>query len=153
MGNREKPFFEGCAACYNSGGMGGAEMVMGRGKRLTDPDVLATHGGGDVYPLPYGEYAANGNYLESDEIAKRHGICGDPSSVSVCVPLASLAFSLIYPKLVCARMVLFAETTCCSIYLWYRLLNERKNSGESTKPLCSDQQATPTTQKQQQPGR
>ncbi|CAN0362132.1 unnamed protein product, partial [Hapterophycus canaliculatus] len=25
-----------------------------------------------------GEFADNGNYLETDEIAKRHGICGDP---------------------------------------------------------------------------
>lgn len=58
-------------------------MVRDRGKELTDPAVLEAHGGGDVYPLPNGEIAANGNYLESNEIAKRHGICGDPSSVSV----------------------------------------------------------------------
>ena len=29
-----------------------------------------------------GEIAANGNYLEPDSIAVRHGICGDPEQVS-----------------------------------------------------------------------
>lgn len=93
MEHREKPFAETCAACFNAGGLSGSGITMEeRGKRLTDPDVLASHGGGDVYPLPYGEYAANGNYLESDEIAKRHGICGDPSSVRLCVCVCEVSF-------------------------------------------------------------
>lgn len=41
--------------------------------------MLAEYGGGDIYPLSYkGVFADNGNYLEPDEIAVRHGVCGDP---------------------------------------------------------------------------
>lgn len=30
-----------------------------------------------------GEVAANGNYLERDELAVRHGVCGDPEQVRI----------------------------------------------------------------------
>ena len=42
--------------------------------------------GNGAWPLltayEMGEIAANGNYLESDAISVRHGICGDPEQVN-----------------------------------------------------------------------
>lgn len=43
---------------------------------------LVEHGGGEVYPLLYSDKASNGNMLESNSIAKRHFVCGDPKLVS-----------------------------------------------------------------------
>ena len=49
------------------------------------PDATTAYGNG-AWPLltvyEKGEIAANGNYLEPDSIAVRHGICGDPEQVS-----------------------------------------------------------------------
>lgn len=59
----------------------GPAAVVERAKANTDPEVLAMYGGGDIYPLSFGDFAENGNYLEPDEIAVRHGICGDPEQV------------------------------------------------------------------------
>lgn len=57
----------------------GPEFVRQRAIAKTDPTVLAEYGNGE-WPLKWawekGELAGNGNYLENDEIAKRHGICG-----------------------------------------------------------------------------
>jgi len=57
----------------------GPDFVRQRAIAKTDPAVLAEYGNGE-WPLKWvwekGELAANGNYLENDEIAKRHGICG-----------------------------------------------------------------------------
>ena len=55
--------------------------MKARAKRETDPDVLAAYGGGDEFPLYYGKFADNGNYLETNEIAVRHGVCGDLEQV------------------------------------------------------------------------
>ncbi len=69
---------ENAPYAYNAGGV---KEVQDRAEALTDPDVLAAAGNGDQFPLYYLERAANGNYLESNEIAKRHGVCGDPRLV------------------------------------------------------------------------
>ncbi|CAM9343429.1 unnamed protein product, partial [Choristocarpus tenellus] len=56
--------------------------VRARAEKNTDPDWLASYGEGR-WPLKYlyedGMVAENGNYLEPEEIAVRHGVCGDPS--------------------------------------------------------------------------
>ncbi len=69
---------------YNAGGV---KAVQDRAEAETDPDVLAMNGDGDQFPLYYGVLAENGNYLETEEIAKRHGVCGDPRLVSVAFTL------------------------------------------------------------------
>ena len=62
-------------------------MVKERQLERTDPDVLAKYGGGDVWPLAaawdLGEIASNGNYLENDDIAVSHGVCGDTPQVRI----------------------------------------------------------------------
>ena len=49
-------------------------------------DATTTVYGNGAWPLltvyEKGEMAANGNYLEPDSIAVRHGICGDPEQAS-----------------------------------------------------------------------
>ncbi|CAM9620047.1 unnamed protein product [Ectocarpus fasciculatus] len=69
------PGIDYCPHCYNARG---PKFVKERAKAKTDPAVLDEYGGGDEFPLYFGDFADNGNYLETDEIAKRHGICGDP---------------------------------------------------------------------------
>ncbi|CAM9851405.1 unnamed protein product, partial [Choristocarpus tenellus] len=63
----------------------GAVNVRNRAEKLTDPEWLESYGEGR-WPLKYlydqGMVASNGNYLEPQEIAVRHGICGDPSQVA-----------------------------------------------------------------------
>lgn len=58
--------------------------MRARAERLTDPAILAEYGGG-AFPLliamEKGEVAANGNYMERDELAVGHGVCGDPEQV------------------------------------------------------------------------
>lgn len=58
---------------------------MERQLERTDPDVLEKYGGGDVWPLAaawdLGEILPNGNYLENDDIAVSHGVCGDTPQV------------------------------------------------------------------------
>ena len=60
-------------------------MVKKRQLERTDPAVLAKYGGGDVWLLAaawdLGEIAPNGNYLENDDIAVSHGVCGDTPQV------------------------------------------------------------------------
>lgn len=72
---------EHCPACYNAGG---PIKTKARAIANTDAAVLAEYGDGE-WPLRWswekGELAANGNYLQNNEIAKRHGICGDPQQV------------------------------------------------------------------------
>ncbi|CAM9517701.1 unnamed protein product, partial [Hapterophycus canaliculatus] len=66
------------ADAYNGGG---PAVVKERQLARTDPDVLAKYGGGDVWPMAaawdLGEVLPNGNYLENDDIAVSHGVCGD----------------------------------------------------------------------------
>lgn len=47
--------------------------------------------GGGEFPLLYTKFAANGNYLEPEGIAVRHGVCGDPEQVR-----GTLSVSVIY---------------------------------------------------------
>lgn len=50
-------------------------------KANADQSVLDQFGGGEEFPLLHGDFATNGNYLETDEVAVRHGVCGDPEQV------------------------------------------------------------------------
>ncbi|CAN0394644.1 unnamed protein product, partial [Ectocarpus sp. 12 AP-2014] len=66
---------EFCPHCYNARG---PKYVKQRAKDNVDSATLDAYGGGEEFPLYFGDYADNGNYLETNEIAKRHGVCGDP---------------------------------------------------------------------------
>lgn len=46
------------------------------------PDVLEQYGGGE-FPLNFVPTASNGNFLEPNEVAVRHGYCGDPEQVKL----------------------------------------------------------------------
>ncbi|CAM9764793.1 unnamed protein product [Ectocarpus sp. 12 AP-2014] len=73
--DKDDPNFDGCPHCYNAHGSAGTKA---RGIELMDPDVLESHGGGSEFPLAFVPLAPNGNYLEPNEVAVRHGVCGDP---------------------------------------------------------------------------
>lgn len=47
------------------------------------PAAVRARGGGATWPHYNGERAENGNYIESEEVAKRHGVCGDPEQVQL----------------------------------------------------------------------
>ncbi|CAM9313818.1 unnamed protein product [Scytosiphon promiscuus] len=67
-----------CPHCFQSRG---PAAVRERGEQFTDPDELDRYGGGawpHLFSYERGELLPNGNYLEPDSIAVRHGICGDP---------------------------------------------------------------------------
>ncbi|CAN0370386.1 unnamed protein product, partial [Ectocarpus fasciculatus] len=72
---KDDPNFDGCPHCYNAHGSAGTKA---RGIELMDPDVLESHGGGSEFPMAFVPLASNGNYLEPNEVAVRHGVCGDP---------------------------------------------------------------------------
>ncbi|CAB1104009.1 unnamed protein product [Ectocarpus sp. CCAP 1310/34] len=55
-----------CPHCYQSRG----------------PAAIRERSGDKPWPHYKGARAANGNYLESDEVAQRHGICGDPEQTA-----------------------------------------------------------------------
>lgn len=59
----------------------GPDETSARGKANTPSDVLARYNNGE-WPHAGGDKAPNGNFLENEEIAIRHGICGDPEQVS-----------------------------------------------------------------------
>lgn len=67
----------------------GPGVVKERQLARTDPVVLEKYGDGDVWPMAaamdLGEVCSNGNYLENDDIAVSHGVCGDTPQVSVIV--------------------------------------------------------------------
>lgn len=84
--HRNFPGIDYCPHCYNARG---PDYIKERAKAKTDPAVLNEYGGGDEYPLYFGDFADNGNYLETDEIAKRHGVCGDPEQVPEIVVRSS----------------------------------------------------------------
>lgn len=73
-------------AGYNAvGDKDGDDQIFALQERfeaIASPETVAKYGGPGVYPLPHGPKADNGNYLEPDEVAVRHGICGDPRVVS-----------------------------------------------------------------------
>eukprot|EP00903_Cladosiphon_okamuranus_P015678 g14476.t1 len=60
------PFLNYCPHCFQSRG----------------PAAIRARAGGAPWPHFNGERAENGNYLETDEIAVRHGICGDPEQTA-----------------------------------------------------------------------
>ncbi|CAN0597233.1 unnamed protein product, partial [Laminaria digitata] len=70
-----------CPHCFQSRG---PAAVRARAEANTDPTELAMYGGG-AWPhysaYQRNELASNGNYYETDAIAVRHGICGDPEQV------------------------------------------------------------------------
>lgn len=62
----------------------GPAAVAARAVEMTPADVLSDNGGGEWPHLTAynrGDLASNGNFLESDEISVRHGVCGDPEQV------------------------------------------------------------------------
>eukprot|EP00903_Cladosiphon_okamuranus_P006097 g6007.t1 len=71
----DDPLIEYCPHCYNARG---PKYVKQRAVDNVDPAVLDAYGGPNEFPLYNSEFADNGNYLEPDEIAVRHGFCGDP---------------------------------------------------------------------------
>ena len=79
------PEYEGRPHYFNSGGLG---RVRRRGNQNIDPEVLEAHGGAGAYPLHHVPLAENGNMVESNEIAKRHFVCGDPRGVSAELDVA-----------------------------------------------------------------
>lgn len=70
----------------------------------TDPAVLEKYGGGEVWPWAaawdLGEICPNGNYLESDELAVSHGVCGDTPQVRR-TPLLYFLFLMSFLEYVC----------------------------------------------------
>ncbi|CBN75518.1 EsV-1-166 [Ectocarpus siliculosus] len=46
------------------------------------PAAIRARGGDQPWPHFNGERAENGNYIESDEVAQRHGVCGDPEQTA-----------------------------------------------------------------------
>ncbi|CAM9261565.1 unnamed protein product [Ectocarpus sp. 8 AP-2014] len=46
------------------------------------PAAIRARGGDQPWPHFNGERAENGNYIESEEVARRHGICGDPEQTA-----------------------------------------------------------------------
>lgn len=72
---------EHCPHCYQARG---PTYVRARAEANTDPEELALFGGGrwpHLAAYEMGQLASNGNYYETDGIAVRHGICGDPGEV------------------------------------------------------------------------
>lgn len=56
---------------------GGVKEIQARAKASTNEQTLAEVGGGDLFPLYFSDLAENGNYLETNEVAKRTTPCGD----------------------------------------------------------------------------
>ncbi|CAN0384662.1 unnamed protein product, partial [Ectocarpus fasciculatus] len=46
------------------------------------PAAIRARGGDQPWPHFNGDRAENGNYIESDEVAQRHGVCGDPEQTA-----------------------------------------------------------------------
>ncbi|CAN0301307.1 unnamed protein product, partial [Ectocarpus sp. 12 AP-2014] len=46
------------------------------------PAAIRARGGDQPWPHFNGERAENGNYIESGEVAQRHGVCGDPEQTA-----------------------------------------------------------------------
>lgn len=70
-----------CPHCFQSRG---PAQVRARAERLTSPEDLLLYGNGEwphYSSFERNELLANGNYLETEAISVRHGICGDPEQV------------------------------------------------------------------------
>lgn len=59
------------------------KAVQARAQANTNQATLDAVGGGKLFPLYYLELAENGNYMETNEVAKRATPCGDPRLVRV----------------------------------------------------------------------
>lgn len=73
---------EGAPYAYNAGGV---KAVQDRARAKTDEATLEAVGGGGLFPLYFLDLAENGNYLETNEVAKRATPCGDPRLVGVTI--------------------------------------------------------------------
>ncbi|CAM9914105.1 unnamed protein product [Pylaiella littoralis] len=60
------PMINHCPHCFQSRG----------------PAAIRARANGAPWPHLDGERAENGNYIESDEVSQRHGICGDPEQTA-----------------------------------------------------------------------
>lgn len=69
---------EGAPYAYNAGGV---KAVQARAQAKTNSATLDAVGGGKLFPLYYLDLADNGNYMETNEVAKRATPCGDPRLV------------------------------------------------------------------------
>lgn len=69
---------EGAPYAFNAGGV---KDVQARARANTNAATLAAHGGGGLFPLFFSDRTENGNYLETNEVAKRTTPCGDPRLV------------------------------------------------------------------------
>ncbi|CAM9476506.1 unnamed protein product [Scytosiphon promiscuus] len=77
--------FEGLTSCPHCMQSRGPGAVASRAAEMTPEDVLSDNGGGawpHLTAYNRGDLASNGNFLESDEISVRHGVCGDPEQTS-----------------------------------------------------------------------
>ncbi|CAN0101046.1 unnamed protein product, partial [Discosporangium mesarthrocarpum] len=70
---------EYCPHCFQAGG---PASVRRRAEDQTNTDILKKYNNGG-WPLGNVPLAENGNFLEPEEIAVRHGKCGDPSQVRI----------------------------------------------------------------------
>lgn len=83
MYNKLSTGLTNCSCLFVQSGPG---VVKARQLARTDKAVLDKYGGGDVWPMAaawdLGEKCSNGNYLENDDIAVSHGVCGDTPQVT-----------------------------------------------------------------------
>lgn len=80
--------FEGLTYCPHCLQSRGPAAVAARALEFTSADALSEYGDGawpHLTAYNRGELASNGNFLESDEISVRHGICGMLFSGRWCV--------------------------------------------------------------------
>lgn len=70
----------------------GPDVVQSRTIERMDPDLLDMYGGGNAWYLGVAYYmgsnCSNGNYLETDDMAVGHGVCGDTPQVIVLVAVS-----------------------------------------------------------------
>eukprot|EP00903_Cladosiphon_okamuranus_P006012 g5932.t1 len=68
-------FQENAPDTYSAdGGIG----IKDRGKENFSEELLELTDGGNRFPLYFFEHLENGNYNESNQVAQRRGVCGDP---------------------------------------------------------------------------
>lgn len=102
---------------YHAGSVGG---VRARARENVDPDVLEANGGAGAFnfPLYYGEFAENGNYLETNEINKRATPCGDPIWVRVSTISTGRQIKRYNAAVRCRQAYLIRSVEQCSVFLY-----------------------------------
>ena len=105
---------------------GGVARVRDRAKANTNSATLDAVGGGGHFPLYYLDLAENGNYLETNEVAKRTTPCGDPRLVRVCDAAFWLIGIVLYIFVSKQRSIVLCFHAACmpchclsSICSWY----------------------------------